>query len=88
MAEAPFCASSPAAQLLTDDEFWAAVYPQPEHDYEPDMDDWPELVTTQCVKCQQGIKVKDYEEAIERQDESFCDDCADEMADELEETRS
>lgn len=87
MTERPFCASSPEAQLLSDDDFWAAVYPQPEERDEPDMDDWPELVTTQCVRCQTGIRVADYEEAVERQDESFCDDCADEMADELEETR-
>lgn len=88
MTERPFCASSPEAQLLSDGDFWAAVYPQDPFDREePDPDDCPELVTTQCIRCGCGIRVESYEEAIERQDESFCDECADEMADEVEEGR-
>lgn len=87
MSERPFCASSPEAQLLSDVDFWAAVYPQPEHEYEPDPDDEPAMVTTTCLRCGEGIEVEDWDEAVRRQDESFCDDCADEMADELEETQ-
>lgn len=87
MTDEVFCASSPAAQLLSDEDFWAAVYPQPDDRYEPDPDDCPDMTTAPCVRCGRGIRVDDYEEAIARQDESFCDDCADEMADELEEVR-
>lgn len=35
----PFCASSPEAQALSDDEFWEKVYPAPpEPDYEEIID--------------------------------------------------
>jgi len=84
VSDKPFCASSPEAQLLSDEDFWAAVYPQPDHDDEPDPDDYPDLTTTNCARCGQGIIVIDWEEACERQDESFCDDCADEMTPEQE----
>jgi hypothetical protein len=87
VSDRPFCASSPEAQLLSDEDFWAAVYPQPEDRDEPDVDDCPDWVIGQCLRCQSGIRVEGYEEAMERRDEWFCDDCADEMADELEEVR-
>jgi len=81
----PFCASSPEARLLSDADFWASVYPQDHFARdEPDPDDCPDFTTTQCIRCGCGIRVESWEEAIDRQDESFCDDCADEMTDEPE----
>jgi hypothetical protein len=79
MNDRPFCASSPEAQLLSDEDFWAAVFPQPDERDEPDPDDCPDMVIGQCIRCQGGIRVESYEEAVERQDEALCDDCADEL---------
>ena len=80
MSNRPFCASSPEAQLLSDDDFWAAVFPnQGDPDWEPDPDDYPEMWIAQCIRCGGRITVESYEEAVERQDEALCDNCADEL---------
>lgn len=85
MAE-PFCASSPEAAVLSDEEFWAKVYPQPEQDWEPDIDDYPEMVVGYCLRCGSVIMVEDYEEARELIDADceICEGCTDELLPDLE----
>lgn len=38
----PFCASSPEAQRLTDEEFWVKVYDQDKEEDEGDFETWVE----------------------------------------------
>lgn len=68
---------------MTDGEFWHFVFRSGETPdlWEPDLDDYPEMIAAWCMRCSGPIRVESYEEASERQDESFCDDCASEHAD-------
>ena len=81
------CGLSGKTAHMSDAEFWAFVFPQREEDYDPDPDDAPDMTTQACVRCGEGISVNDWEEACERQDESFCDECADAMLPEIEVSR-
>lgn len=76
MNEKPFCASSPEARNLSDDEFWAKVYQN--LDTGPDYDVEDSLPTPEsfCLRCGRAIWAEDTE---------FCEDCVDEVR-EVDET--
>lgn len=80
------CPEAVARAAMTDEEFWAHVFPQPEHEYGPDPDDEPSRTIGPCLRCGQAIVVEEYEEAVllleARVD--FCAECADEMIEEEE----
>lgn len=85
MSDVPFCASSPAAQAMTDDEFWDAVanyVVNPEPEYEPDDEDYPEMIVGFCLRCGGPLIAEDYQQLrhIVDCDHEICDDCADEVA--------
>jgi len=71
------CGLAARTAHMNDDEFWSFVFPQPEENYDPHPDDAPDMFASQCVRCGEGIIVEDWAEACERQDEAFCDECAD-----------
>jgi len=82
------CGLSAKTAHMDDGEFWAFVFPQNEgDDYEPEIDDAPDMATQSCIQCGEGITVADWEEACKRQDESFCDGCADARLPNVEVTR-
>lgn len=83
-----FCASSPEAQTLSEYEFWARVYDQGEQpEYEPDEDDYPEMVVGFCLRCGGGLVAEDYQQLrrIIDEDREICDDCADDQLPDAEE---
>lgn len=82
----PFCASSPEAQLLSDNEFWARVYPNQGQDHEPDDEDVPPFLVGFCLRCGCGLEAEDYQQLrrIVDQDEELCDDCTEETRPDVE----
>jgi len=76
----PFCASSPEAQAMTDDEFWDAVY----HTQLVDEADALERMIDEinhetwvidCVRCGRSVEV-DEDTRADRERDAFCDDCS------------
>lgn len=89
MTTEPFCASSPEAQLLSDEEFWARVYNRDDPDtWEPDPEDVPPFLVGFCLRCGEGLEAEDYQQlrVIIDQDMELCDDCTDELNPDVEET--
>lgn len=88
MIDEPFCASSAVAAQMSDEEFWAHVFPQPESREEPDIDDYPELVVGFCLRCGGNLIAEDYQQLrwIIDQDRELCDECADALLPDVEET--
>lgn len=82
----PFCASSPEAAALSDGEFWARVYPQPEEPEPWTYEDPPEIVIGHCLRCGSIMGVEDYEEAMDLilADCELCDICTDDLLPDLE----
>lgn len=70
-----FCASSPEAAAMSDEEFWDHVYPQPDED-EIDL---PDCWAIHCLRCGRWVEV-DEETRTDRERDAFCDDCAEETA--------
>ncbi len=66
---------------MTDAEFWSYVFPDAPDQWEHDVEDVMTLSTRDCVRCGLPIKVDDWEEAMQRQDESFCPECSSEHLD-------
>ena len=62
---------------MDDGEFWAFVFNVDDDRVEPDIDDVPDMTTQDCIRCGEPIIVTDWEEACDRMDDSFCDECAD-----------
>ena len=75
------CPYTAIRAAMTDDEFWAHVYPQDVPDYEPDPEDEPALWVGNCYRCGSMLIVEDYEDArkVIDEDREICDDCADEL---------
>jgi hypothetical protein len=66
---------------MSDEEFWEHVFATVP-DYEPDPEDEPDMTLTTCLRCGNRITVEDYEDAMERWGQEFCDECACEMSEE------
>lgn len=86
----PFCASSVTARQMSDEDFWAHVFnqgPRPEFE-EPDYDDYPELVVGLCLRCGENLIAEDYQQLrrIIDEDRELCDECADALLPDVEET--
>ena len=83
----PFCASSPEAAKLADDEFWEKVYHRMEHEIQQEDNDPPEMVVGFCLKCGGPLVAEDYQQLrkIIDRDEELCDDCTDELQPDIEE---
>lgn len=79
----PFCASSPAAQAMSDKEFWAKVYPDTSDDWVDTLawDEFGPAPVGFCLRCGGTIYAEDYQQlrAIIDCDHEICDDCADEV---------
>jgi hypothetical protein len=75
---------------MSDEEFWAHVYSQPERPEfeEPDYDDYPEMVVGFCLRCGSRLIAEDYQQLrwIIDQDRELCDECADSLLPDIEET--
>lgn len=85
----PFCASSVTARDMSDEEFWAHVYDQGEKpEFEPDEEDYPEMVVGLCLRCGGRLIAEDYQQLrwIIDQDRELCDECADALLPDVEET--
>lgn len=83
------CPESRLRAGMNDDEFWAHVYGQAEDgQYEPEAEDYPELVVGQCLRCEANLIVEDYEQArtLIDADCELCDDCVDDQQPDTEET--
>lgn len=84
------CPERELRALMNDEEFWAHVFSDPGPTEEEYIDAMMaqfqrETWVIHCARCG-GIVEVDEETRVDRERDAFCDDCADEMAPEIEET--
>jgi len=83
----PFCASSPTARSMSDEDFWAHVYNRPGPYYDVEEVEI-EFCVGFCLRCGEGLFAEDYQQLriIIDEDRELCDDCADALLPDIEET--
>ena len=83
-----FCPEAKTRAAMTDAEFWDHVFgPNPEEEASREECRWamdgPDVWAISCARCQRTVEIDDPEI---RERDAFCDECADEMMPDLEET--
>ena len=73
---------------MNDEEFWAHVFSKDDIPHEPEAEDYPEMIVGWCLRCGANLIAEDYQQLrrIIDEDRELCDDCADELLPDMEET--